>query len=261
MASTEADGIRIDYDDSGSGGPPLLCLTGWCSSRGRYDRFVPLASQHRRVVRFDWRGHGSSDDAGGDFGVEEMTRDALAVVEVARLDEFVPVSASHSGWVAIELRRRLGPRVPKLVHMDWLMVPPSQPYMDVIRLLQSEERWPEARDTLFRIWRGGVEEPFLDPILETMNRHGAEMWMRSGRRIEQSYADAGSPFEALAQLDPPPEVLHVYGQPRDPVYLARQEQFAAEHPWFRVRQVDASSHFAMAEAPEQAEAAIEDFVG
>ena len=261
MATTSADGIRIDYDDEGSGGPPLLCLTGWCSSRGRYDAFEPVAARHRRVVRFDWRGHGTSGDAGGDFGVDEMTRDALAVVEAAGLEEFVPVSASHSGWVAIELRRRLGDRVPRLVHMDWLMVPPSQPYMDVIRLLQSEERWPEARDTLFRIWRGGLDEPFLDPIFTTMNRHGAEMWMRSGREIESAFVGAGSPFEALASLEDPPEVLHVYGQPRDPEYLERQERFAAEHPWFRVRRLDAHSHFAMAEAPEQAVTAIEEFLG
>jgi len=261
MASAIADGIRIDYEELGEGDLPLLCLTGWCSSRGRYDPFVPLAARRRRVVRFDWRGHGESDEAAGDFGVEEMTRDALAVVGAAGLDVFVPVSASHSGWVAIELRRRLGDRVPKIVHMDWLMVPPSQPYMEVIRLLQSEERWPEARDTLFRIWRGGLEEPFLEPIIETMNRHGAEMWMRSGRRIEESFAEAGSPFEALAELDVSPEVLHLYGQPRDPAYLERQQQFAAEHPWFHVQQLDASSHFAMAEAPEQALAAIEEFLG
>ena len=260
MASTQADGISIEYDEAGAGDPPLLLLTGWCSSRGRYDRFLPVASRNRRVVRLDWRGHGGSGDAGGDFGVEEMTRDALAVAEAAGLDVFIPVSASHSGWVAIELRRRLGDRVPKLVHLDWLMVPPSEPYLDVIRLLQSEERWPEARDTLFRIWRGGLDEPFLEPILATMNEHGAEMWMRSGQKIEQSFAEAGSPFDALAALDDPPEVLHVYGQPRDPEYLARQERFAAEHPWFRVQQVDAQSHFAMAEAPEQVAEAIESFL-
>lgn len=261
MASTTADGIRIEYDDVGAGEPPLLCLTGWCSSRARYARFVPVASQRRRVLPLDWRGHGGSGESAGDFGVEEMVHDVLAVVEAAGLDSFVPVSASHSGWVSIELRRRLGAQVPKLVFMDWLLEPPSEPYMDVIRMLQSEERWPEARDLLFEIWRAGLDEPFLDPILEAMRGHGAEMWMRSGRKIEQSFAASGSPFAALSELDDPPEVLHLYGQPRDPAYRERQEAFAAEHPWFRVRQLDAQSHFAMAETPEQAVEAIEAFLG
>jgi pimeloyl-ACP methyl ester carboxylesterase len=260
MPIATTDGVRIAYDDSGGAGLPLLCLTGWCSSRGRYDRFHEPAARHRRVVRFDWRGHGDSDPAHGDFGVEEMVADALAVVDAAGLDAFVPVSASHSGWVAIELRRRLGERVPKLVHMDWLLVQPSDAYMDVIRMLQSPERWPEARDTLYRIWRSGVDDPEIERVLDTMSEHGADMWMRSGRKIEAAFVEAGSPFEALERLESPPPVLHLYGQPADDEYLARQERFAAEHPWFSVRRLPARTHFAMTETPEESVAEIERFL-
>lgn len=260
MASATADGLRIAYDDSGGDGLPLLCLTGWCSSRGRYDEFHDVAARHRRVLRLDWRGHGESDRPPGDFGTDEMVADALAVVDAAGLDAFVPISASHSGWVAIELRRRLVDRVPKIVHMDWLMVPPSQPYMDVIRMLQSPETWQQARETLYRIWRSGVDDPAIERVLATMSEHGEDMWMRSGRRIEAGFAENGSPFEALAQLEPPVPVLHLYGQPADDEYLARQEQFAAEHPWFRVRRLPARTHFAMTETPEEAVDEIERFL-
>jgi pimeloyl-ACP methyl ester carboxylesterase len=260
METATVDGLRIAYEDSRGEGTPLLCLTGWCSSRGRYDRFHELASQRRRVLRFDWRGHGDSDPAGGEFGLPEQVADALAVVEAAGLDEFVPVSASHSGWVAIELRRRLGERVPRIVHMDWLLVPPSERYLDVIRLLQSAERWPEARDTLYRIWRSGVDDPDIEAVLATMSAHGADMWMRSGHKIEAAFAENGCPFDALERLDPPPPVLHLYGQPADDAYLARQEAFAAEHPWFEVRRLPARTHFAMTETPEESVAEIERFL-
>jgi pimeloyl-ACP methyl ester carboxylesterase len=258
--ATTTDGLRIAYDDSGGGGLPLLCLTGWCSSRHRYDGFHERAAQHRRVLRLDWRGHGDSDPATGDFGVEEMVEDALAVVEAAGLDAFVPVSASHSGWVAIELRRRLGDRVPKLVHMDWLLVEPSERYMDVIRMLQAPETWPEARDTLYRIWRSGVDDPRIEAVLAAMSEHGADMWMRSGRKIEASFDADGCPFAALERLDPPPPVLHLYGQPTDDEYLAEQERFAAEHPWFQVRRLPARTHFAMTETPEESVAELERFL-
>lgn len=260
MKTATADGLAIAYDDSGGDGLPLLCLTGWCSSRGRYDRFVEGAARHRRVVRLDWRGHGDSDPARGDFGLEEMVADALAVVEDAGLDAFVPVSASHSGWVAIELRRRLGERVPKIVHMDWLLVPPSEPYLAVIRGLQSPEGWPDARATLYRIWRSGVDDPAIEAVLATMSEHGADMWMRSGRRIEEAFAENRSPFDALERLDPPPPVLHLYGQPTEDEYLARQQRFADEHPWFEVRRVPARTHFAMTETPQECVAEIERFL-
>jgi pimeloyl-ACP methyl ester carboxylesterase len=259
--ATTGDGLRIVYDDSGGGGLPLLCLTGWCSSRRRYDGFHELAAGHRRVLRLDWRGHGGSEPARGDFGTDEMVEDALAVLDAAGLDAFVPVSASHSGWVAIELRRRLGERVPKLVHMDWLLTRPSEPYLDVIRMLQSPERWPEARDTLYRIWRSGVDDPRVEAVLAAMSEHGADMWMRSGRRIEGSFEANGCPFDALERLEPPVDVLHLYGQPASDEYLEQQERFAADHPWFRVRRLSARTHFAMTETPAEAVEEIERFLG
>jgi pimeloyl-ACP methyl ester carboxylesterase len=247
---------RVAYTDQGEGDTTLLLFTGWCSSRGRWAEAVPELARHHRVVSFEWRGHGDSDAAPEDFGLEEMVEDALAVVEAADLSTFVPCAASHSGWVAIELFRRHRDRIPALVHADWMVTEPSGPYMDVIEQLTSPEEWPRARDTLFDIWRGGNDTPPVDAAIETMNRHGADMWMRSGREIGASYAAAGSPLAAWSTLDPPPPVLHVYGQPTAPEYLATQERFAAEHPWFHVEHVPAVSHFAMIETPEAVDAAI-----
>jgi pimeloyl-ACP methyl ester carboxylesterase len=55
-------------------------------------------------------------------------------------------------------------------------------------------------------------------------------------------------------------VLHVYGQPRDPAFLAAQEALAAEHPWFTVHQTPGVTHFAMLEGAEEVAATISSFV-
>ncbi len=259
VAEARAGNARIAYEGRGQGEPALLLLTGWCSSTGRWAKVASLASEHRRVVSFDWRGHGESGPAPGDFGVEELVEDALAVVEASGIDRFVPCAASHSGWVAIELRRRLGDRVPALVHADWMLTVPSARYMDVIAQLDSDE-WATARDTLFRIWAAGVDTPDVREVLGVMAEHDDEMWRRSGREIGGSYERNVSPLDVFAALDPPVPVLHLYGQPPDPEYLAVQERFAAEHDWFRVVRVDATTHFAMLEAAPEVAAAIEAFV-
>lgn len=255
-----AAGVRIDYDDRGDGEPALLFLTGWCSSRERWQKVFDVCSERRRVLSFDWRGHGGSDPAPGDFGVAEMVEDALAVLGASGVETFVPCAASHSGWVALELRRRLPERVLGLVHVDWMVGVPSARYMDVIRQLKADE-WEEARDTLFTIWAAGVETPEIERVLAVMARHGEEMWQRSGREIEASYLANESPFEAFSRLDPPAPVLHVYGQPQDPEYLELQRRFAAEHEWFSVSKLDARTHFAMVETSREVAAAIEEFVG
>jgi pimeloyl-ACP methyl ester carboxylesterase len=259
VTEARAGGVRIDYDDRGRGEPALLFLTGWCSSRERWERVADRAAARRRVIAFDWRGHGGSDPAGGDFGVEEMVEDALAVIEASGVETIVPCAASHSGWVAIELRRRLGARVARLFHADWMLAVPSERYLDVIRQLDSDE-WPQARDTLFTIWAAGVDTPEIRRVLGVMAKHGEEMWRRSGREIGASYARGGSPFEAFSTLEPPLPVRHVYGQPQDPAYLELQEGFAADNDWFSVVKLDATTHFAMIEAAPEVADAIEDFV-
>jgi pimeloyl-ACP methyl ester carboxylesterase len=256
--TTRKTSLGVAYDDLGHGDPPLVFLTGWCSSRSRWSEVAALCARQRRVVNIDWRGHGDSQPAGADFGLEELVEDALDVVDACGLDSFIPCSASHSGWAAIELRRRLGQRVPAIVHLDWMVAAPSAPYMELLGRLQTADGWCDARGQLFDIWRGGVELPLVEDAIAVMEEQDAEMWIRSGRVIEGSYLQHGTPLAALAALEAPPDaVLHVYGQPRTAEYFAWQQAAAAEHPWFDVEQLDARSHFSMLEAPAAVAAAIE----
>jgi pimeloyl-ACP methyl ester carboxylesterase len=259
VAETYSAGVRIEYDDHGTGEPALLCLTGWCSSRDRWAKVAKIEARHRRVLNVDWRGHGGSDPVSMDFGVTEMVEDALAVIGASGVETVIPCAASHSGWVAIELRRRLGERVPRLVHADWMLSVPSDRYMAVIDQLDSEH-WAVARDTLFRIWAAGQDVPWLRDALAVMNKHDEEMWRLGGRVIGSSYAANDCPLDTFCRFNPPVPVLHIYGQPQDPDYFALQERFAADHSWFTVCKLASRTHFAMLEDPENVAAAIEAFV-
>src|ERR1041385_2342356 len=191
-----------------------------------------------------------------------MVADALAVIEAAGVDQVVPVAASHSGWVAIQLRRRLGPeRVPKIVHMDWMVIQTSEPYMALLNAMDTPEGWPEARETLFTIWRAGSDAPEIQAVIDVMRAQDGEMWMRSGREIAAAYERNSSPLQTYERMDPSPAgVLHLYGQPQDPAFFGAQEEFAAQHPWFQVERVPAQTHFAMVEPAKEAAGAIEAFV-
>ncbi|HJU48501.1 MAG TPA: alpha/beta hydrolase [Gaiellaceae bacterium] len=259
MPHATAAGTRISYDDLGSGEPALLLTTGWCSTKERWSRVADLCAEHRRVLSTEWRGHGDSDPSPGDFGLEEMVADVLAVVDDAGVERFVPCAASHSGFVALELRRRHPERVPKLVHVDWYVVPPPPPYRAVLQQLTGDD-WPAARDKLFEIWTAGNDAPEITGAIDVMRRHGEDMWQRSGREIIAGYDREESPTTAWDALDPHVPVLHLYGQPRDPAFLAVQEEYAASRPWFTVRQLPGVTHFAMLETPDEVAAAIEAFV-
>ncbi|GIW52791.1 MAG: hypothetical protein KatS3mg081_2146 [Gemmatimonadales bacterium] len=166
--------------------------------------------------------------------------DALAVIEASRAQEVVPVAMAHAGWVAIELRRRLGVRIPRLVLLDWIVLDPPPPFLGALQSLQDPGQWQQTREQLFSMWLHALDIPALTYyVREDMGSYPFEMWARAGREISDAYAKAGSPVQALANLDTPVPVLHLYAQPEDPGYLAAQQSFGAAHPWFQVSKLEA----------------------
>ncbi len=260
MPTAISQGIRIQFNDLSRGSPAFLCLPGWCENKTAFARLVPACARAHRVIALDWRGHGKSASAGADFGNAQLVEDALAVIRTSSVATVIPVAVSHAGWVALELRRRLGERVPRLVLLDWIVMDPPQAFRDVLQELQDRERWLETREELFRAWMAATEEPHVvRHIREEMGTYGYEMWSRAAREIEQAYAAHESPLHALSRLTPRVPTLHLYSQPAAPQYLAAQEEFARSNPWFRVRRLDARSHFPALEVPELVAAEILEF--
>lgn len=261
MPEVMSQARRVSYVDQGQDEPALLFLPGWCGSRGVFDQVAATSSTSRRTLSLDWGGHGQSEMPLGDFGANDLVKDALSVIESSEATSIVPVALSHAGWVAIELRRRLGSRISHLVVLDWLILEAPPPFLAVLESLQDPSHWHQTREQLFDMWLQGMETPELvEYVREDMGSYGFDMWARAAREISAAYANAGSPLQALTQLAPAVPVLHLYAQPEDPAYLAAQQEFAAKNPWFTVSKLDAGSHFPTLEVPDQIASAIEQFV-
>ena len=261
MSQAIAKGTQIYYEEMGQGEPALLLMPAWCQSHSVHRHLLPKSAAHRRTLTLDWRGHGQSESPASDYTAKDLVEDAIAVIEASGAQQVIPVSVSHSGWVAVELRRRLGERIPKLVHTDWVVLPPPPPYMELVYALSTPEGWQHARDTLFSIWLEGVDNPeLISFVRDEMGSYSAETWMRSGREIGLGYETGGYPLQALTTLNPPVPVLHIYSQPPDPEYLAAQQSFATTNPWFSVHKLEAHSHFPTLEEPNEIAAIIEKFV-
>ena len=110
MHHTVVDGIRIAYDDLGARdaqGPAFLLLPGWCTDR---TVFAPLAERlatFGRTLVMDWAGHGDSERPVRDFGAADLLAQARGVMADSGVEQVIPITVSHAGWVALELRRAL----------------------------------------------------------------------------------------------------------------------------------------------------------
>jgi pimeloyl-ACP methyl ester carboxylesterase len=241
--------------------PALLFLPGWCVNRGVFHDLVSRTREHHRSLALDWRGHGGSAAPQGDFGMEELVRNAAAVIEASRADRVVPVAMAQAGWVAIELRRRMGRRIPKLVLLDWIVTEAPPPFLESLRGMQSAEHWKETVDQMLTAWLHDTENEELTRFVrEEIAAYDYDMWARAARVIEAAYTRERSPLEALSRLEPSIPVLHLYAQPADTAYLTAQQAFCAGHPWFRVSRLNARSHFPMFETPIDLAEAILHFV-
>jgi pimeloyl-ACP methyl ester carboxylesterase len=253
---------RIAYDDLGQGDPALLFLPGWCTNRTVFQDLAHRCAEHRRVLALDWRGHGESGAPPGDFGNDELVQDALRVLDASEAHTIVPVALSHAGWVALELRRRLGARIEKIVLLDWIiMMQPPREFFEALEGMQSPERWRETVERIFTVWIAQVDNPALIHFVrDEMGSYGFDMWARAAREISTAYADLGTPIQILSIMNPLLPVMHLYAQPDEPHYLSAQQSFAAAHSWFSVQRLNARSHFPMYEVPGEMANAIEEFV-
>jgi len=258
MPQVRSNDVIIDYDDQGLGDPALLLLPGWCSTRAAFAPVWDRLSAHRRVLALDWRGHGRSGAAPGDFGEEDLVHDALAVLADSGAQSVIPVALAHAGWVGIELRRRLGHLIPGLVVVDWIVSEAPAPFLTTLEDIRSDADREEAVAGLLQQWQAGVADPELGAFLADMGAAPDELWDRAAREIESSYARHQSPLRALAGLEQPLPVLHLMPS-GDACSIERQGAYTAEHHWYHAAQLPARSHFPLFEAPRQAEEEIERF--
>ena len=265
MPFADSQGIRIYYDDTGEGEPALLCLPGWCNTHAIFAPLAERLSADHRVLAMDWRGHGDSQASDRDFGFAEMARDAVAVMQDSGAQSVIPIAQGQAPWAAVELDRLLGERVPKMVISSWPVISPrgnplASRFLNTIRALGYYERWREGAEQLLTMWLSGAPAFVETQIREQMLRQGFEMWSRGGREILAMYALEGEPLRVLSNFSPPVPVLHVYCQPRAPEFLAVQESFAKEHPWYSVHRLEGVSQFPTVEVPDETAAVIKEFI-
>lgn len=109
---TTTDGIRLSTRSDGpADAAPLLCCNSLGTGLDLWDPQVPGWSAHRRVLRFDQRGHGDSDAPEGAYHLDELGQDALAVLdayEVTRADVCgLSLGGVVAQWLAINHPERV----------------------------------------------------------------------------------------------------------------------------------------------------------
>ena len=112
MPFVTANQTRIFYRLQGNDGLPVIVLSHSIGTdHAMWAPQVPDLTQYFQVLRYDSRGHGASDCPGGDYSVEQLGRDALALVDALKISQFAFCGLSMGGavgqWLALNAPQRL----------------------------------------------------------------------------------------------------------------------------------------------------------
>ena len=132
MPTALFNGVKLYYEESGSGQPLVLVHGSWTDLRS-WDLVVPSLAERFRVVTYDRRGHSRSERPAGQGSVHEDVADLAAVIESLGLAPAHVIGNSFGGSIVLrlaaerpELFRSLSVHEPPLLAC-WRLIPPLRP--------------------------------------------------------------------------------------------------------------------------------------
>jgi 3-oxoadipate enol-lactonase len=114
MAFTENQGVKIYWDEQGSG-DPILLIMGLSYPSYMWHRSRPILCAQYRTIAFDNRGVGQSDVPPGPYTMAQMASDALAVLDAAGVERAHIFGVSMGGMITQEFALQYPQRVRSLV--------------------------------------------------------------------------------------------------------------------------------------------------
>jgi 3-oxoadipate enol-lactonase len=112
----ESSGARISYSvDGPRDRPTLLFINSIGTTRDLWQPQLPALVGTYRIIRYDARGHGSSDVPPGDYSIAQLGRDALAILDAEDVKQAHFCGISLGGITAMWLGVNAPDRVSSLV--------------------------------------------------------------------------------------------------------------------------------------------------
>ncbi|AMY68128.1 alpha/beta fold hydrolase [Frigidibacter mobilis] len=175
---TTSDGLRLAYDDRGTG-LPLLCLPGLTRNMDDFDTLLEPLAGRCRLIRMDYRGRGRSD-YDPDFNNYNLLREAHDVVELLDhlgLAQVAILGTSRGGLIAMALAAGFPQRLTGVILndigpvvgtaglariMEYVGKTPPQPDLDTLADAMVRQTTGEFPGVTAQVWHRHVAHWFAE---------------------------------------------------------------------------------------------------
>lgn len=116
----QINGVRLYYVDAGidSSKPPIVLIHGFPFSSEMWKPQIDFLKTKYRVIAYDIRGHGNSDDGDGQYTIEFFVDDLIALLDHLKIQKVTLCGLSMGGYIALRAVERNPERVASLVLCD-----------------------------------------------------------------------------------------------------------------------------------------------
>lgn len=265
MTRVHTGAVTLDYELRGQG-PPLLMINGFRRSRVVWlEPLLAALEPHFRLVLFDNRGTGHSDQPEGGYSIEAFADDCAGLLEALEIPRAHVFGTSMGGMIAQRLATRHPGRVHGLVlgctNCGQGSVAPDKRIWELLRLTPDEEM--DAREVAYRQEEAYVVESFresqralLDQLFELVNANPTPLHAVKGHLAAIESFDGCGDLGAIAA-----PTLVITGAEDRLIPAENSRLLASRIPGAELKLLPEAAHFFWIEKPRETAQALVDFLG
>jgi len=253
MNSVERDGVRIAYEERGSGDAAFVFVHGWCCDHTHFAPQVDHFARDHRVIALDQRGFGASDKPQAAYTIEGFADDVAWLCDQLGVKRPVLVGHSLGGAVALATAARHPDLATAIVLCDPALFFPSSQHPRIAEFVEGLAS-PDYLEVAEEFVRTALFVPGDDAALKERIVGGM---LGTPQHVMHSAFEHLHAFdeEAAARACRIP-VLHIDAA----VAFGERDRFEACCPQLRVAQTAGAGHFHQLLVPKEVNALIEDFL-
>jgi len=110
--------FNLSYDDVGEGNVPVIFLHGFPFDRMMWRSQLDFFKSAYRLIAFDIRGFGKSNDGKGEFSIDLFGDDLVAFMDRMDIPKAIVCGLSMGGYIALNVQQRFPERIEALILAD-----------------------------------------------------------------------------------------------------------------------------------------------
>ena len=254
MKFEEINGVKLAIEEKGRGSDaPIVFVHGWTADMHRWDDQFEHFSKHRRVIRFDLRGHGQSEKITRDMNIDQLVKDLHSVLKHHNIKKAIIVGHSMGGMTAQKFTLEYPDMVERLILVDTTA---KMAYAPIINVQMNFARLVPFKTfvkiNIQRAFKTGYPKAELDAMIR--------LSQKTPKEVVMPFFGSMQKFDVLEQIHTikvPTLIVHGYYDIQLPLHQATR--IAMNIPNSIMKIID-SGHELPLEQPKLLTAAMNEFL-